>query len=112
MSKKTGSSKKNTRRNFSMEQEAEELRKKSADMTRTPRRGLRSRVDRQLLDTNGNEIVTPSNATISTTSSNGTNNPKKRKHDDDSDSGYGGNDADLTISKIEKKYLRLRRLRA
>jgi len=35
----------------------------------------------------------------------GTGSSRKRKFEDDSDSSHGAEDVDLTISKIEKKYL-------
>ena len=71
--------------------------------TKTPK-GTR-KVDRRLFDKDGNEIVTPKNVRSSGKSGNGTSSSKKRKFNDDSDSSHGAEDVDLTISKIEKKYL-------
>jgi len=85
------------------ELEAESLKKKLEECTRTPK-GNR-KVDRQLYDKDGNEIVTPKNVKSSGKSVSGTSSSKKRKFEDDSDSSHEADDVDLTISKIEKRYL-------
>ena len=83
--------------------EIESLKKKLEDLRKTPK-GNR-KVDKQLFDKDGNEIVTPKNVKSSGRSVSGTGSSKKRKFEDDSDSSHGADDVDLTISKIEKRYL-------
>jgi len=83
--------------------EIESLKKKLEDLRKTPK-GNR-KVDRQLFDKHGNGIDTPKNVKSSGKSVSGTSSSRKRKIEDDSDSSHGADDVDLTISKIEKKYL-------
>jgi len=69
------------------ELEAESLKKKLEELTKTPK-GNR-KVDRQLFDKDGNEIVTPKSVKSSGKSVSGTSSSRKRKIEDDSDSSHG-----------------------
>ena len=89
------------KKNFK-ELEIDILKKKLEELTKTPK-GSR-KVDRQLFDKDGNEIVTPK-VTNPKKSATGTSSSKKRKHHDDSDGSQEAEDVDATISMIEKKYL-------
>ena len=97
----TGISSGKMKKNFK-ELEADILKKKLEELTKTPK-GSR-KVDRQLFDKDGNEIVTPK-VTNSKRSATGTSSSKKRKYDDESDGSHEAEDVDATISMIEKKYL-------